>query len=114
MSGLLEVERLAVAVPAEGELQTVVADVSFTVSSGEAVGLVGESGSGKSMTAKSNTRPRMLNRRWTPAAVTRCVSSGSSGRASSARFWFPRKIVSALSSNCLSSFSADSITSAIV
>src|SRR4026209_390637 len=48
-----------------------------------------------------------------PVGLTRCVSSGRSGRASTARplFWWTNR---ALSSNCLSTFSAESITAAIV
>jgi oligopeptide/dipeptide ABC transporter ATP-binding protein len=53
MSALLEIEGLTVQLPIEGQLQTVLHDVSLTISAGEAVGLVGESGSGKSMTARA-------------------------------------------------------------
>jgi oligopeptide/dipeptide ABC transporter ATP-binding protein len=53
---LLEVEHLATQLPVEGELRTVLHDVSLTIGEGEAVGLVGESGSGKSMTARAVAR----------------------------------------------------------
>ncbi len=53
MSALLEIESLTTRLPVEGELRTVLHDVSLTVGAGEAVGLVGESGSGKSMTARA-------------------------------------------------------------
>jgi oligopeptide/dipeptide ABC transporter ATP-binding protein len=53
---LLEVEHLAARLPVEGELRTVLHDVSLSIAEGEAVGLVGESGSGKSMTARAVAR----------------------------------------------------------
>ena len=53
MRALLEVEGLTARLPVEGELRTVLHDVSLTIGAGEAVGLVGESGSGKSMTARA-------------------------------------------------------------
>jgi oligopeptide/dipeptide ABC transporter ATP-binding protein len=53
---LLEVSHLAAQLPVEGELRTVLHDVSLTIGAGEAVGLVGESGSGKSMTARAVAR----------------------------------------------------------
>ena len=56
MSSLLEIERLAVQLPVEGRMQTVLHDVSLSIDEGEAVGLVGESGSGKSMTARAVAR----------------------------------------------------------
>ncbi|HET6505864.1 MAG TPA: ABC transporter ATP-binding protein [Baekduia sp.] len=56
MSALLEVEHLAARLPVEGELRTVLHDVSLSIAAGEAVGLVGESGSGKSMTARAVAR----------------------------------------------------------
>jgi oligopeptide/dipeptide ABC transporter ATP-binding protein len=56
MSDLLEIEHLRIALPIDGELQPVVADVSLTLKAGEALGLVGESGSGKSMTARAILR----------------------------------------------------------
>ncbi len=48
---LLELEDLHIGFPAGGRTLEVVRGVSFTVDTGEAVGLVGESGSGKSQTA---------------------------------------------------------------
>jgi len=56
MGTLLEVEHLAARLPVEGELRTVLHDVSLAIGEGEAVGLVGESGSGKSMTARAVAR----------------------------------------------------------
>jgi oligopeptide/dipeptide ABC transporter ATP-binding protein len=56
MSSLLEIEHLAVQLPVEGRMQTVLHDVSLSIGEGEAVGLVGESGSGKSMTARAVAR----------------------------------------------------------
>jgi oligopeptide/dipeptide ABC transporter ATP-binding protein len=53
---LLEVDRLTVRLPIEGQLRTVLHDVSLELNSGEAVGLVGESGAGKSMTARAVAR----------------------------------------------------------
>ena len=48
---LLEVEKLTVWLPVEGEQKRVLRDVSLAIRPGESLGLVGESGSGKSMTA---------------------------------------------------------------
>jgi oligopeptide/dipeptide ABC transporter ATP-binding protein len=56
VSPLLQVDGLTVRLPVEGELRTVLRDVSFTIAEGESLGLVGESGSGKSMTARSLAR----------------------------------------------------------
>ena len=53
MSRLIEVENLTLEFKTDEGLITAVDDVSFTVGSGEVMGLVGESGSGKSVTAKS-------------------------------------------------------------
>ena len=53
---LLALDGLSVQLPVGGELRTVLHDVSFSISPGEALGLVGESGSGKSMTARAIAR----------------------------------------------------------
>ena len=50
-AALLDVEQLAVSFVGRAGARTVVADVSFQLEPGEAVGVVGESGSGKSQTA---------------------------------------------------------------
>jgi peptide/nickel transport system ATP-binding protein len=53
MTSLLEIQGLTARLPVEGELRTVLHDVSLSIGPGEALGLVGESGSGKSMTARA-------------------------------------------------------------
>jgi peptide/nickel transport system ATP-binding protein len=53
LSALLEIRGLTAQLPVDGELQTVLHDVSLRIAAGEALGLVGESGSGKSMTARA-------------------------------------------------------------
>ena len=53
---LLDVDRLQVRIPAAGRSRTVIHDATFSIASGESVGLVGESGSGKSMTARAIMR----------------------------------------------------------
>ena len=56
MPALLEIDRLTVRLPIEGQPRTVLHDVSLALDAGEAVGLVGESGAGKSMTARAVAR----------------------------------------------------------
>ena len=51
MAPLLEVEKLSVSFRTEAGLVRVVDEVSFTLGTGETVGLGGESGCGKSVTA---------------------------------------------------------------
>ena len=53
---LLTVDGLAVELPLDSGLRTVLHDVSFQIAPGEALGLVGESGSGKSMSARAIAR----------------------------------------------------------
>ncbi|MCL2393879.1 MAG: ABC transporter ATP-binding protein [Acidimicrobiaceae bacterium] len=53
MTGLLEVENLAVELRTGKRYRPVLHDVSFGLGRGEVVALVGESGSGKSMTARA-------------------------------------------------------------
>ena len=50
---LLEVKNLTIGFPEMNGMHTVVDDVSFTVGSGEILGIVGESGSGKTMTVQT-------------------------------------------------------------
>jgi oligopeptide/dipeptide ABC transporter ATP-binding protein len=56
VAALLEIDQLTVRLPIEGQLRTVLHDVSLGLDAGEAVGLVGESGAGKSMTARAVAR----------------------------------------------------------
>ncbi len=53
---LLDVQNLKVSFPTEKGIVSAVEGVSFTVSSGETLGIVGESGCGKSVTAESILR----------------------------------------------------------
>jgi oligopeptide/dipeptide ABC transporter ATP-binding protein len=55
-AALLDIEHLAVSFVSRGASRTVVADVTFRLEAGEAVGLVGESGSGKSLSMLSLLR----------------------------------------------------------
>lgn len=48
---LLSVDKLQIAFPHQGNLHTVVDQISFTLNQGEILGIAGESGSGKSMSA---------------------------------------------------------------
>ena len=56
MTALLEVDDLTVRLPVEGEMRSVLRDVSFSIEAGSTLGLVGESGSGKSMTVRTIAR----------------------------------------------------------
>ena len=51
MGKLLQVQNLRVSFPHQNGRLNVVEDISFSVHSGEMVGVVGESGAGKSMTS---------------------------------------------------------------
>ena len=51
MGSLYEVKHLTIAFPENGQWDTVVKDISFSMEQGQILGVVGESGSGKSMTA---------------------------------------------------------------
>lgn len=51
MSSLYEVKHLTIAFPENGQWDTVVKGISFSMEQGQILGVVGESGSGKSMTA---------------------------------------------------------------
>src|ERR1700724_510527 len=70
-TALLDVEHLSVNFVGRGGSRTVVADVSFRLDAGEAVGLVGESGSGKSLSMLS---------------LLRLLPDGAHARAAHARF----------------------------
>jgi len=48
---LLEIAGLNIDLPTEQGVRRIVRDVSFSLASGESLGVVGESGSGKTMTA---------------------------------------------------------------
>jgi len=53
VTDLLEIDGLAVELPVDGLMRSVLHDATFSVDAGEAVALVGESGSGKSMTLRA-------------------------------------------------------------
>lgn len=55
-TNILKTNNLSVAFPTDSGIKSVLRDVSFTIQSGEVLGLVGESGSGKSMTARAITK----------------------------------------------------------
>ena len=70
MSGpLLEVDELRVAFPAGGRMAEAVRGVTFSVGTGEALGVLGESGSGKSVSALSIMRLIQSPGRITSGAV---------------------------------------------
>lgn len=70
-AALLDIEQLAVSFTSRSGTRTVVADVSFKLGPGEAVGVVGESGSGKSLSMLS---------------LLGLLPDGASARAAHARF----------------------------
>ena len=85
-AALLELDRLHVELPIEGEQRPVIHEVTLSIARGEAVGLVGESGAGKSMTSRAvirllpsgavvdrqgAVRRRRTSRPW---AVRRCAA----------------------------------------
>jgi ABC-type dipeptide/oligopeptide/nickel transport system ATPase component len=70
-AALLDIEQLAVSFIGRAGSRTVVADVSFRLEPGEAVGIVGESGSGKSLSMLS---------------LLRLLPDGAYARAAHARF----------------------------
>src|ERR1700716_2814740 len=70
-AALLDIEQLAVSFVGRAGSRTVVADVSFRLEPGEAVGIVGESGSGKSLSMLS---------------LLRLLPDGAYARAAHARF----------------------------
>ena len=53
---LLEIDNLSIAFQQQGQLTTVVKELSLSVNAGETLALVGESGSGKSVSALSILR----------------------------------------------------------
>ncbi|MCM2389249.1 ABC transporter ATP-binding protein [Streptomyces albipurpureus] len=53
MKPLLQLDRVSVSIPIDGDPRRVISDVSLDLAPGEALGVVGESGSGKSMTART-------------------------------------------------------------
>ncbi len=55
-AAMLEIEKLSLTVPIQGEHVTAVAGVSLTLEPGRVLGLVGESGCGKSITAQAILR----------------------------------------------------------
>ncbi|GHU84996.1 ABC transporter ATP-binding protein [Spirochaetia bacterium] len=71
MTPLLQVEHLSVGITRGKNIYTAVDDISFTIDSGEILGIVGESGCGKSLTALSI--PGLLP--GTPAGARLCRGS---------------------------------------
>lgn len=77
MSLLIEVENLTLKFRTDEGLVTAVEDVSFSLDTGQVMGLVGESGSGKSVTAKTLMRLNARNAVYSPESrITLHTESG--------------------------------------
>ncbi|MBC7141402.1 MAG: ATP-binding cassette domain-containing protein, partial [Rhodobacteraceae bacterium] len=66
MSALIDIRNLTLKFRTDEGLITAVEDVSFSIDTGEVMGLVGESGSGKSVTAKALMHLNARNAVYSP------------------------------------------------